>query len=133
MLIASNLFRSSSFSCITTSSVHAPTLNLSDLSVGSFWVPHGVLVPADDLDLDFYNDLHLEVGFDLCLVDLPKVHVSLDRFFDDFLHVADVLDLGLFHVVELRHHHVDLEEHHPEDPGNVAFVQEVPLLFLILP
>ena len=55
--------------------------------------------------------------------------MSLDRFHDDFLHVVDLSDFGPFHVAELRHHHVNLLEHHPEDPENVAFVQEVPFPF----
>ena len=39
----------------TTNSNLAPTLNLSGLSVGFSWVPHGVLFLADDL----WHDLHL--------------------------------------------------------------------------
>ena len=42
---------------------------------------------------------------------LPKVHESLDRFLDDFLHAVAFQGFYLSHVAELRHPHVNLEEH----------------------
>ena len=96
----------------TTSSNLAPTWVLFDHLAGSFWVLHRFLFLADDLDLDVEDDLHLLVGFDLFIGDLPKVHESLDRFLDDFLHaVAAFQGFYLSHVAELRHPHVNLEEH----------------------
>jgi len=104
-------------------------LVLFDPLAGSFWVLHRFLFLADDLDLDVEDDLHPLVGFDLFVGDLPKVHESLDRFPDDFLHAVAFQCFYLSHVAELRHPHVNLEEHHLEDLEGVAFVQQGSLLF----
>ena len=97
------------------SSNPAPTLGLLDPLTGPFLALHGFLYPADDLDLVVENDLHLLVGFDAFVDDLPKVYEDLGHYFGDCPHIEGFQDpfdgfVGPALIAELHHHHVNLEE-----------------------
>ena len=68
-------------------------LGLLDPLTGPFWALHSFLSPADDLDLDVEDDLHLLAGFDLYVGDLPKVHEDLGHYLGDCPHVEGFQDL----------------------------------------
>ena len=58
----------------------APMLGPFDPLIGPFLALHGFLFLADDLGLVVGNYLHLLVGFDLCVGDLPKVQEDLGHY-----------------------------------------------------
>ena len=102
-------------------------MGLLDPLTRPFLALHGFLYPADDLDLVIENDLHLLVGFDAFVDDLPKVHEDLCHYLGDCPQVDGFQDSFDGFVVPALvaelHRHVNLEEHHLGDRENVGFVQ----------